>query len=110
MAELSTVIVTTVIDDREAAERIARTLVESRLAACVQISGVPVTSVYRWDGEVETAAEFVVSAKTAAAAADAVVVAIVAAHTYEVPEVLVTPVLGGHPAYLAWVTENSAAG
>ena len=58
----------------------------------------------------ETAVEYVVSAKTTAAAAAAVVAAIVAAHTYDVPEVLVTPVLGGHPAYLSWIAENSSAG
>lgn len=104
----STVIVTTVIDDRDAAERIARGLVDARLAACAQVSAGPVTSVYRWRGEVESAQEYAVAAKTSAARADEVVAAIVAAHSYDTPEVLVTPVLGGHGPYLAWVLENSA--
>lgn len=108
-SESGIVLVTTVIDDREAADRIARELVDARAAACVQISGSPVTSVYRWQGAVESAQEWSVAAKTTAANAELVVEQIRRLHSYEVPEILVTPVLGGHVPYLEWVAEQSSA-
>lgn len=104
----SIVLVSTVIDSLDAAEEIARQLVESRRAACVQVSAEPVTSVYRWHSAIETAREWTVTAKTTAAGADACVVAVVELHTYDTPEVLVTPVLGGHPAYLEWVAAETS--
>lgn len=110
---IDVVVVTTVIDDRAAAERIARELVEARRAACTQVSAEPVTSVFRWKNEetneleVTTDREWVVTAKTTAAAADACVAAIVALHPYDTPEVLVTPVVGGHVAYLEWVASET---
>jgi periplasmic divalent cation tolerance protein len=102
------VVVTTVIDDRAAADRIARELVDARLAACVQVTG-PVSSTYWWQGAVESAQEWQVAAKTVASKADELVAAIVAAHSYAVPEVLVTNVAGGHAPYLQWVAEQTAA-
>jgi periplasmic divalent cation tolerance protein len=101
MTDVQIVMVTTVTDSQEEADRIALALVEGRLAACVQV-GAPVTSVFRWEGEVERSQEWPVVAKTTAAGADSVVAAIVAAHSYTVPEILVIPVTGGHGAYLAW--------
>jgi periplasmic divalent cation tolerance protein len=101
MTDVQIVTVTTVTDSAQAAEQIALALVEGCLAACVQV-GAPVTSVFRWEGKVERSQEWPVVAKTTAAGADAVVAAIVAAHSYAVPEVLVTAVTGGHDAYLEW--------
>lgn len=101
------VVVTTVIDSRELADRIAADLVAARVAACVQVSG-PLTSTYWWQGQVESAQEWSVAAKAPAAAAERLVEAIRAAHTYDVPEILVTPVLGGHEPYLAWVAAETA--
>lgn len=100
-------VVTTVIDDREAAERIARELVEGRFAACVQVGG-PVTSVYRWQGAVDSAQEWSMTAKTTAGNAAAVVDEIRRLHPYDVPEILVTPVLGGHVPYLEWVAAQTS--
>jgi len=99
--------VTTTVDDREAAQALARSAVEARLAACGQVVG-PITSVYRWQGAVETAAEWMVLFKTAEHAAPALVDHVRARHPYQVPEILVTPVVGGNPAYLAWVAESTA--
>lgn len=101
------VLVTTVIDDREQAEAIARHLVDAHAAACVQISG-PVTSVYRWEGVVDSAQEWSVAAKTTAENAAAVISEIRRLHSYDVPEILVTPVLGGHAPYLAWVAAETS--
>lgn len=107
--ESGIVLVSTTINSREAAEEIARQLVESRRAACTQVSAEPVLSVYRWHSAIETAREWAVTAKTTSAAADACVAAIVELHSYDTPEVLVTPVLGGHPAYLEWVAAETHA-
>lgn len=85
--------------DRAAA--LARRLVDGRLAACVQIDG-PVTSVYRWQGAVETAQEFRCTCKTSPARAASCVAAILATHEYATPELIVT-VAQASPAYAAWV-------
>ncbi|MFD1701752.1 divalent-cation tolerance protein CutA [Methylopila henanensis] len=95
------VLVVTTTDDRALADAIARALVERRLAACVRI--VPVGSVYRWDGEICAADEFAIEAKTTHAAAGVVQSAIAALHSYDLPEILVLPALGGSDAYLGWI-------
>lgn len=68
----------------------------------MQVVG-PITSHYRWKGERARATEWLLLCKTTGAQADAVTQSIARTHPYEVPEVLVTPVVGGHPAYLAWI-------
>lgn len=100
------VIVTTTLDDREAALTLGRGAVEARLAACAQVGG-PISSSYWWQGRVEDAQEWTLTLKTAADRADALVEHLVAAHPYEVPEVLVTPVTGGHPGYLTWLRRET---
>ncbi|MBS1241760.1 MAG: cutA [Gemmatimonadetes bacterium] len=96
------VIVTTSTDGEDSARRLAEAVVTERLAACVHVAG-PVTSVYRWQGAVEQATEWTCSCKTTPAAAPALVARIRALHSYEVPEILVTPVVAGAPEYLAWI-------
>lgn len=98
--------VTTVTDSREAAQQISAAVVRDKLAACGQVSG-PVTSTYWWQGALESAEEWRVVFKTTAALAQATVAAVAAAHTYEVPEILVTPIVGGHAAYLAWIDSET---
>jgi periplasmic divalent cation tolerance protein len=94
--------VTTTVPDEAAADHIARTLLDRRLAACVQVGG-PIRSRYWWDGAVEESVEWVCVAKTTAPEAASAVEAIRAIHPYDVPEILVTPVTGGNDAYLYWV-------
>ena len=96
----------TTTDSAEEAERLARVLVDARLAACVQIAG-PVRSVFRWEGSVSVEPEWQLWLKTDAARADELTARLVAEHTYDVPEVLVLPVVGGHGPYLSWVTEET---
>lgn len=96
------VIVSTAVDREEVARRLAEALVADRLAACVHVSG-PVSSVYRWRGAVERATEWTCAAKTTAASAPAAITRIRALHPYDLPEILVTPVLDGEPTYLAWI-------
>jgi periplasmic divalent cation tolerance protein len=97
--------VTTSVDSREAAERIARELVERRLAACVQLDG-PFESIYRWKGAVEEAREWRCTIKTRADRYDALEAALRALHPYETPEILAHPVSGGGADYLAWIDES----
>jgi periplasmic divalent cation tolerance protein len=99
-------VVTTTVDSAEAAESLARGVIEARLGACVQI--VPIRSVYRWDGEVRVDAEWQCVVKTSAIRVDDLVAHIKAHHTYDVPEVVVTPVTGGNDDYLAWVSEETS--
>ncbi len=103
---MDTVVVITTVNDRDTADRLSANAVAVRLAACAQVVG-PVSSTYRWKGDVESAVEHQVHFKTAADRADALVEHLLAAHPYEVPEVVVTPVLGGNPAYLAWIVEET---
>jgi periplasmic divalent cation tolerance protein len=89
----------------EDGERIARALVERRLAACVNVvSGV--VSVYRWKGAVEREEERLLVIKTRAGRLEALREALVALHPYEVPELIALPVEAGHPPYLAWLDES----
>ena len=99
-------VVTTTVDSAEAAESLAKGVIEARLGACVQI--VPIRSVYRWDGEVRVDAEWQCVVKTSNIRVDDLVAHIKAHHTYDVPEVVVTPVTGGNDDYLAWVSEETS--
>ncbi|MFA6448098.1 MAG: divalent-cation tolerance protein CutA [bacterium] len=91
----------------EEAERIASLLVEKRLAACVTRVG-PIQSVYRWKGAVESAAEVLLIAKTKVSTFEALRVAVRAAHSYEVPEIVALPLSDGDADYLRWIEENAA--
>ncbi len=87
------------------AERIARALVDERLAACVNV--VPgVISVYRWKGIVESENELMLVIKTLAERVDALKWRLLELHPYELPEVVVIPIAGGHAPYLAWLEEQ----
>ena len=87
------------------AERIARNLVEARLAACVNL--VPrVRSIYRWEGAIEEAAECLLVIKSSRALFDRLREALETAHSYDVPEIVALPVVDGAPAYLGWMNEN----
>lgn len=96
--------VVTTTETREAAEQIARTLVEKRLAACVQIDG-PITSVYRWQGQVEEASEWRCVIKSRSTLFDDIVGAIREMHSYEVPEIVATQIAFLDEAYRQWLGE-----
>ncbi len=90
---------------RDEAERIARALIDSHLAACVQIQG-PITSIYRWKGAVETSEEWQCSVKSRADLFLRIKDAILELHPYEVPEILAVPMVAGGDRYLAWIDEE----
>ncbi|MFM1991152.1 MAG: hypothetical protein RJA99_4109 [Pseudomonadota bacterium] len=95
-------IVLTTVPDAASAERIARALVDERLAACVTALG-PARSTYRWQGAVEVADELPLLIKTTAAAWPTLRARLRALHPYEVPEMLAWRAADGWPAYLDWV-------
>ena len=104
MAE--TLLILTNAPDTESAERIARHLVENRLAACVNRLA-PCGSVYRWQGAVEEATETPLLIKTTAARYPEVEAAIRSMHPYELPEVVAVRVERGLPAYLDWIVRET---
>ncbi|MGD8726230.1 MAG: divalent-cation tolerance protein CutA [Gemmatimonadales bacterium] len=97
-----TIFVLTTLPSCEVAERFVRRLVEDRLVACGTV--VPgVTSVYRWEGAVETAEEAQVVLKTRRACWDGLCTAVERLHPYDVPELLAVSIETGLQAYLEWV-------
>jgi periplasmic divalent cation tolerance protein len=100
------VLVTVSVPDVDTGERLADELVERRLAACVKQSG-PVRSVYRWQGRVECAQEWLLSCVTTAERVEALSAAVRELHPHEVPEVVATAVVAGDADYLRWVRAES---
>lgn len=100
--------VTTTTETREEAQKIARCLVEQKLAACAQISE-PITSIYRWKGKVETTEEWLCVIKTQERLYQEVEKVIISLHSYETPEIIAVPIIKGSRDYLSWLqneTEN----
>jgi periplasmic divalent cation tolerance protein len=94
------------VPEPELADRLARQLVEQQLAACVNILPA-VTSIYRWEGKIEQATEIPLLIKTTQARYVELERAIVQAHPYDVPEIVIVPVAGGLPSYLQWMRDET---
>lgn len=92
--------------DEACADRLAKGLIEARLAACVNRLA-PVQSMYRWNERIEIATEVPLLIKTTAARYPEVQDWLAAEHPYEVPEIIALPLATGLPAYLAWVGQES---
>lgn len=99
-------LVLTSVPDQAAAELLAVSLVENRLAACVNILQ-PCRSIYRWKGAVEKADEVPLLIKASEACYPALETAIRAGHPYATPEIIALPVALGLPDYLAWVAAET---
>lgn len=99
--------VVTTTGSREEADRLATSAVEQRLAACAQVFG-PITSTYRWRGAIETADEWQCVLKTTAARCDELTAHLRAHHSYETPEIVASPIVGGNPEYLSWIAQETA--
>ena len=98
--------VVTTTDSREEADRLARSTVEHRLAACAQVVG-PLTSTYRWRGAVETASEWQCVLKTTSARFDELRAHLEREHSYETPEIVATEIVAGAAAYLDWIRRET---
>ncbi|NDJ54793.1 MAG: divalent-cation tolerance protein CutA [Chloroflexi bacterium] len=95
----------TTTEYKDDASKIARQVVEGRLAACVQIIG-PITSTYWWDDAVQEDEEYLCLIKSRADRVAQLKQTIAEVHPYDVPELLVVPVLDGGTDYLEWISEQ----
>ncbi|MDD4870563.1 MAG: divalent-cation tolerance protein CutA [Kiritimatiellae bacterium] len=102
------VIISTTIDNAANAGRLAEKIVQSRLAACVQY--MPIQSIYRWKGNVEKAKEYLLLSKTKASVSDKLTAFIRKNHSYELPEIIISPVTGGLEKYLSWIATETKSG
>ena len=90
--------------DKEMAIRLARRVVEERIAACGNV--IPhVTSVYEWNEEIREDEEVLLILKTSGSCVASLITRLAELHSYETPEILVLPVEGGSEAYLTWVSD-----
>jgi periplasmic divalent cation tolerance protein len=107
MSELLVVLMTA--SSQEEADRIATTLVQEMLAACVNV--VPgMTSVYRWEGEVQRDQEWLLVAKSRRDVLRDLVQRVETLHSYDVPEIIALPLVGGSDAYLRWLDREVHGG
>jgi periplasmic divalent cation tolerance protein len=101
-------VVLTTVPDATVADRVARALVERRLAACVQVLPA-IVSIYRWQGAIERADEAMLAIKTVAGRIREIEAAFAAEHPYEVPEFVVLEPRHVGAAYAAWLAEECRA-
>jgi periplasmic divalent cation tolerance protein len=88
------------------ARRVAKAVVEERLAACVTILDARVRSIYRWKGTLESATEILLVMKTSRRRLAALQKKIEQLHSYDVPEIIALPIAAGSRAYLAWLADS----
>lgn len=96
------VIVLVTTSSKKEAEKIAQHLLDERLIACANIIG-PVSSLFHWAGKMEKAEEYLIIMKSRKDLFEKLADAVKALHSYEVPEILVLPIVGGSKAYLDWL-------
>ena len=97
--------ISTTTATKEDAQKIARYLVEQKLAACAQITG-PIESTYAWKDKVETAGEWLCLIKTRENLFAEAEAAIKKLHPYETPEIIAVPIVRGSKEYLQWLDEE----
>ena len=100
--------VLTTVELKSDAEKIAKNLVEKRLAACVQILG-PLTSYFHWQGKLDTASEYLCLIKSRDDLFTELETEIISQHPYEVPEILAVPITKGNENYLNWLASELEA-
>jgi periplasmic divalent cation tolerance protein len=97
--------VTTTTETKEDAQKIAYSIVEKRLAACVQIVG-PITSIYWWKDKIEEAGEWLCIMKSSQSLYAELEKTIQKTHPYDVPEIISVPIDGGSKRYLEWLEKE----
>ena len=88
--------------NREEAVKIVRNLLEERLIACANIVG-PISSIFWWKGKIDEASEFLVFMKSHKNLFERLSERVIEIHSYEVPEIIALPIIGGSPPYLDWL-------
>lgn len=100
-------IIYSTIDDIKDARRIATTLIEEQLVACVNI--IPkIESIYRWKGKIENDEEIIIIAKTVDKNVKKTIQRIKQIHTYELPDIIVIPIIGGLKEYLDYINNETS--
>ena len=107
MAEFMQVLTT--VDSEQSGERLARGVVDARLAACVQIVG-PIRSLYWWQGSIDDAREWQLTIKTTSERLPALEAYIKENHSYDTPEITATEIPWGSREYLDWITAETRTG
>jgi periplasmic divalent cation tolerance protein len=97
-------VVLVTVSSEEEATNIARDLVESKLAACVNI--FPISSIYSWEGKINTEQEWQLTIKTKLTYFPELEATIKKLHSYQVPEIIALPIVAGSETYLSWISEN----
>ena len=105
---ISTILVCTNLPDQASAENMAQHLITAKLAACVNIMA-PCTSIYHWQGKIESVTEIPLLIKTTRQLYAAVEAAIRELHPYELPEIIYVTVDGGLPTYIQWIQQETSA-
>jgi len=101
------VLISTTVDDANKAQEMAQSLVRERLAACVHRTTIK--STYTWKGAIESADEITLVAKTRESLIKEVIASIKKNHPYELPEIVVTPIVQGYQPYLDWIKKETKA-
>lgn len=99
------VVIMVTASSRRECSKIARRLIDEKLAACVNISH-PIQSVYRWEGKIEQSKEFLMFIKTKRELFQQVRAEIALVHSYHTPEIICLPIIEGSPNYLQWVSDS----
>ena len=99
------VVIMVTASSRRECRKIARRLIDEKLAACVNITQ-PVQSMYRWEGKVEQSKEFLMLIKTRRDVFPQVMTEISLVHSYHTPEIICLPIIDGSPNYLQWISDS----
>jgi periplasmic divalent cation tolerance protein len=99
------VVIMVTASSRRECRKIARRLIEEKLAACVNITQ-PIQSIYRWEGKIDQGKEFLMFIKTTRVLFSQIRAEIALIHSYHTPEIICLPIIDGSPNYLQWVGES----
>ena len=100
------IVVMVTCGSRAEARKIVRAVVEARLAACANVFGAPVQSIYRWKGKLETAKEVLLLVKSTRKRFAVLEREIRRLHSYDTPEIIAVPIVAGSQTYLRWIEES----
>ncbi|MFZ0638671.1 MAG: divalent-cation tolerance protein CutA [Candidatus Acidiferrales bacterium] len=106
---MESIVVLVTCGSAKEAQRLGRAVVRKRLAACVNVVGSPVKSVYRWKGKVESTVEVLMLIKTTRGKFRDLEMEIRRLHSYETPEIIALPIAAGSIAYLKWLRNSVKA-
>ena len=100
------IIISTTFENKKDGEKLSRSLLDEKLIACAQLSG-PITSYYRWEGDVAASTEFILTMKTKEPLYEKVKTRLKEMHPYELPEIIVQAVPESSEEYMQWVEDET---